>query len=57
MKDIYTITPKMEADLTHAMALLEDYLGDALANDQTTDPRIVEAWQTLTKLPFFAKNY
>lgn len=57
MKDIYTITPEVEAQLTHALALLEDVLGDDLANSRKTDPRVIEAWQTLTKLPFFAKNY
>ena len=57
MKDIYTITPEVEAQLTHALALLEDVLGDDLAENRRTDPRVVEAWQTLAKLPFFAKNY
>ncbi len=57
MKDIYTITPEVEAQLTHALTLLEDVLGDDLAYDRKTDPRVIEAWQTLAKLPFFAKNY
>lgn len=57
MKDIYTITPEVEAQLTHALALLEDALGDDLANNRKTDPRVIETWQTLAKLPFFAKNY
>lgn len=57
MKDIYTITPEIEAQLTHAMTLLEDVLGDNIAYDRKSDPRIIEAWETLKKLPFFAKNY
>lgn len=57
MKDIYTITPEIEAKLTHALALLEDALGDAIAYDRKTDPRVIEAWQTLQSLPFFTKNY
>ena len=57
MKDIYTITPEVEAKLTHAMALLEDALGDDLAYGNKTDPRVIEAWEILQSLPFFAKNY
>lgn len=57
MKDIYTVTPEVEAQLTHALALLEDVLSDDLANNHKTDPRVVEAWQTLQSLPFFAKTY
>ena len=55
-QDIYTITPQMEADLTHALALLEDVLGDDIAQDRKSDPRVIEAWETLQKLPFF-KNF
>lgn len=54
MKDIYLITPELEAQLTHAMALLEDYLDDVFSD---VDERVAEAHATLQKLPFFAKNY
>ena len=57
MKDIYTITPELEAQLTHAMALLEDYLDDGRFIDNNVDERVAEAYATLQKLPFFAKNY
>lgn len=54
MKDVYTITPKMEADLTHIMALLEEVLDDMALTD-TTDERISEAYATLQAFPFFKK--
>ena len=53
--DIYTITPKMEADLTHVIALLDDVLEDMALTD-TTDERVREAYDTLRALPFF-KNF
>lgn len=57
MQDIYTITPAQEAKLTHAITLLDDVLSDDIIEDRKSDPRIVEVWQILTQLPFFAKNY
>lgn len=57
MQDIYTITPAQEAKLTHAITLLDDMLGEDLAEDRKSDPRIIEVWEILTQLPFFAKNY
>ena len=57
MQDIYTITPELETKLTHAVYLLETVLGDDLAYGNKTDPRVIEAWEILQSLPFFAKNY
>lgn len=61
-QDIYTITPKIEAELTHAMALLDDYLGDAeiaaMAGEEADiDKRVAEAFAILQELPFFKKSY
>lgn len=55
-KDIYLITPEVEAQLTHVIALLEDFLEDESLEGTPCDPYIKEAWETLLKLPFFAKH-
>lgn len=55
-KDIYLITPEVEAQLTHVIALLEDFLEDESMAGEPCNARIMEAWETLLKLPFFAKH-
>lgn len=57
MKDIYTITPEMEANLTHAVVLLEDIIEENYLEDIQPDGRIEEVLDMLKSLPFFAKNY
>lgn len=57
MKDIYTITPKMEANLTHAVALLEEIIEENYLEDIQPDGRIEEVLDMLKSLPFFARNY
>ena len=52
MKDIYLITPELEAKLTHVIALLDDVLED-MALAEMSDERISEACDTLRELPFF----
>ena len=48
--DIYMITPQMEAQLTHVIALLEDAV-----EVEEPDRRVVEALETLQALPFFKR--
>lgn len=57
MKDIYTITPEIEAQLSHALIMLTEYLEDCYLEGEDADGRVEEAAEILTKLPFFAKNY
>lgn len=57
MKDIYTITPEIEAQLSHALTILTEYLEDCYLEGKDADGRVEEATEILTKLPFFAKNY
>lgn len=55
-QDIYMITPETEAKLTHAIAMLDDYMSDEKLGDEC-DPRIKEAYDTLMALPFFVKYF
>ncbi len=56
-QDIYTITPELEAKLTHAIALLDDYLDDGMIIGHDADERVAEACAILEELPFFKKSY
>lgn len=57
MKDIYLITPELEAQLTHAITLLDEIISDAYLEEVEPDGRIEEVANILKSLPFFAKNY
>lgn len=57
MKDIYLITPELEAQLTHAITLLDEMISDAYLEEVEPDGRIEEVADILKSLPFFAKNY
>jgi hypothetical protein len=57
MKDIYTITPELEAQLTHAITLLEDIIFDSDMDREAIDDRVMKVADILKSLPFFAKNY
>lgn len=57
MKDIYLITPELEAQLTHAITLLEDIIFDSDMDREAIDDRVMKVADILKSLPFFAKNY
>ena len=56
-QDIYTITPQIEAQLTHAIARLDDYFDDCRYLGNDVDERVEEVYKILQNLPFFKKNY
>ena len=53
--DIYTITPKLEADLSHVLNILDVLIEEQGRERDEIDPRLVEAYRTMLALPFFAK--
>lgn len=57
MKDLYLITPEHEAQLAHAITLLDEMTSEATLEGVEPDGRIEEVAQILRSLPFFAKNY
>lgn len=57
MKDLYLITPEHEAQLAHAIALLDEMIAEAALEGVESDGRVEEVVKILRSLPFFAKNY
>lgn len=57
MKDLYLITPEHEAQLAHAITLLDEMIAEAALEGVEPDGRVEEVAEILRSLPFFAKNY
>lgn len=57
MRDLYLITPEHEAQLAHAITLLDEMVSEAALEGVEPDRRIEEVSDILKSLPFFAKNY